>query len=197
VDCFEPSATNGSGPIPSKFAWPQILANELGMECVNMSKPGASNKEILNSLLNFNFNALDVVVTMWSFIERWCILDFNIIYNSFSFNNSKIDTIMQFDKVFTITDLQLDFIYRANFAKMYLDNKNLKNYHLSVKPKDCCPEIMPVWNTVDFVNIDLTLISSQTPTALDTAHGRPHPGPEAHRIVAMKLCKEISNAHNK
>jgi len=43
-DCFTPPI--GHGPIPSKFAWPQLVANELNMECINMSSSGASNKEI-------------------------------------------------------------------------------------------------------------------------------------------------------
>ena len=195
-DCFTPPL--GSGPIPSKFAWPQLVANDLNMDCVNMSSPGSSNKEILNTLLNFKFDSSDVVIVMWTFLERWCILkDSEISNRSFSFNNSNLEDIMQYDKVFTTTDLQLDFIYRANFVKLYLDNKNLKNYHLSVHPPFCFPKVMPVWNNVDFVDINLSLISSWTPKALDTGNFGGHPGPDAHRIVAVGLCDEISNAHNK
>ena len=194
-DCFIPPTK--SGPVPSKFAWPQLVANELNIECINMSSPGSSNKEILNTLVNFKFDTTDVVVTMWSFLERWCILDSNRLYKSVSFNNGNIEAVLQYDKVFTLEDLQLDFIYRANFAKMYLDNKNLKNYHLSVKPEEFCPKFMPAWNNVNFSEISLGYISHWMPKALDVANGSPHPGPEAHRIVAMGLCEEISNAHHK
>lgn len=196
-DCFTPPI--GHGPIPSKFAWPQLVANELNMECINMSSPGASNKEILNTLLNFNFDSSDVVIAMWTFVERWCKIKnyTSIIRLTQTSMENDPNVLSQYDKVFTYEDMQLDFIYRANFAKLYLDNKNLKNYHLSVQPPFCCPEIMPVWNTVDFVDIDLSLIGTWTPRALDTANFGGHPGPAAHQMVAIGLIEELSNAHNK
>jgi hypothetical protein len=107
------------------------------------------------------------------------------------------DSVLHYDKVFTIADLQLDFIYRANFAKLYLDNKKLKNYHLSVDPYESLPNVMPNWNMVNFSQIDLSMISYWMPKALDVANGSPHPGPEAHQIVATGLFEEISNAYNK
>ena len=196
-DCFTPPY--GAGLVPSKFAWPQLVANDLNMDCVNMSSPGSSNKEILNTLLNFKFNSTDVVVIMWSFIERWCKIKNYTSIDRLTQTSMENDpnVLTQYDKVFTFEDMQLDFIYRANFAKLYLDNKNLKNYHLSVHPPFCFPKVMPVWNTVDFVDINLSLISSWTPKALDTGKFGGHPGPDAHRIVAVGLCDEISNAHNK
>jgi hypothetical protein len=166
-----------------------------------MSRPGASNKEILNTLLNFNFDSSDVVIVMWSFVERWCkIKNYTSIIRLISLTsmeNDPNDVLSQYDKVFTYEDMQLDFIYRANFAKLYLDNKNLKNYHLSVNPEEFCLKVMPVWNAVDFVDINLTFISSWTPKALDIANNGGHPGPEAHQIVAIELIEELSNAHNK
>ena len=198
-DCFTPPY--GAGPVPSKFAWPQLVANELNMDCINMSAPGVSNKEILNTLLNFKFDSTDVVIVMWSFIERWCLfknetsIGSRITYSEMS-KNPKL--VMQYDQVFTLEDLQMDFIYRANFAKMFLDNKNLKNYHLSVNPTVFCPKVMPVWNTVTISKIDLQFISRYVPRALDVGPlGAGHPGPEAHQIVATALVEEISNAHNK
>jgi hypothetical protein len=198
VDCFVPE-TNGEGPVPSKFAWPQLVANELDMECINMSRPGAGNKEILNTLLDFKFDTTDVVITMWSFINRWCILneDGSILRLTHTSMRNDPNAALQYDKVFTSDDLRLDFIYRANFAKMFLDNKNLKNYHLTINPPFFLPKVMPSWNNVNVVNINLSLISNCNPKALDAANGYPHPGPEAHRIVATGLVEELSNAHNK
>jgi hypothetical protein len=197
-DCF--ILPDEPGLVPSKFSWPQLVANELNMDCINMSRPGSSNKEILNTLLNFKFNSTDVVVIMWSFLERWCkIKNYTSIdrLTQTSEGNDFNNILSQYDKVFTFEDMQLDFIYRANFAKLYLDNKNLKNYHLSANPPECCPKVMPVWNTVNFSNLSMCHIAVQHPPALDIANGNPHPGPGAHRIVAMGLCDEISNAHNK
>jgi hypothetical protein len=190
ADCFIPPHL--AGPEPSKFAWPQILANGLNTECVNMSKPGSSNKEILNTLLNFKFAADDIIIIMWTFIERWCKINNDASTNRVVVGSNP-NVALQFDKVFTLDDLQLDFIYRANFAKMYLDNKNLKNYHMSVKPELYCPDEMPVWNAVDFYKISLTYISHRMPPALDVKPGPPHPGPIAHEILATALLEDLLN----
>lgn len=190
-DCYDMIAKL-SGSEVSKLAWPQILANELNADCVNMSSPGSSNKEILNSVLNFNFDTSDIVIIMWSFIDRWCTLIDHKSISKLVFDNS-VDAVLQYDKVFTITDLQLDFIYRANFAKLYLDNKNLKNYHMSVKPEECFPTVVPQWNTVDFSNVSMTNIQRYTAPALDGTH----PGIEAHSILAIQLYNELFDTHNK
>ena len=41
-DCHVPP--NEAGPNPSKVAWPQLLADRRGLECVNLGQPGGSNK---------------------------------------------------------------------------------------------------------------------------------------------------------
>jgi hypothetical protein len=197
-DCFTPPAA--SGPVPSKFAWPQLVANELNMDCINISRPGSSNKEILNTLLNFKFESTDVVIVMWAYITRWCILndDTSVSRIAWPDMQKNYDLAMQYGKIFTLEDLQLDFIYRANFAKLFLDNKNLTNYHLSSAPIECCPKILPMWNTVSISEIDMTYISQFVPRALDAHVGYiGHPGPEAHQIVATRLVKEMFDAHNK
>jgi hypothetical protein len=194
-DCYDVTI-NRSGFSASKLAWPQILANEMNADCINMSQPGASNKEILHTLLNFNFDASDVVIIMWSFIDRWCILKDYTLFDRLAIDGN-VDAVMQYDKIFTVDDLQLDFIYRANFAKFYLDNKNLKNHHVSVKPEEFCPTVMPQWNAVSFSKMSLTEISKHTPPALDTLSGYPHPGVEAHSMAAMALHNELLDAYNK
>lgn len=193
-DCFVPP--RGAGLVSSKFAWPQLIADQLNIECINMSQPGSSNKEILNTLLNFKFDTTDIVIIMWSFLERWCILKDPTSISRLVLDKD-YDAVLQYDKVFTITDLQLDFIYRANFAKLYLDSKNLKNYHLSVNPEECIPGVIPQWNLVNLLDVNMAKIQHYTAPALDTVDENPHPGHEAHQIVASRLINEISYAHNK
>ena len=54
----------------SKQGWPNILSNQLELELVNISAPGASNFEILHNILNFKFKESDTVVIMWSHYLR-------------------------------------------------------------------------------------------------------------------------------
>ena len=54
-------------PGPSIYAWPNIFAKELNLECVNKVIPGASNKEILHYIQNFEFRSNDTVCVLWTY----------------------------------------------------------------------------------------------------------------------------------
>ena len=43
---------NYKSQYPSKFSWPQILANKLNLQCINLGKGGASSKEILYKMIS-------------------------------------------------------------------------------------------------------------------------------------------------
>lgn len=64
----------GAGKIPSKFAWPQLLAKKLDKELYNAGIPGASNKLIMDTVINFPFKPTDTVVILWTYLSRHCIL---------------------------------------------------------------------------------------------------------------------------
>lgn len=178
-DCYV-TATNKPGILPSKFAWPQLLSNKLMLQCINLSEPGSSNKEILHKLLNFKFENDDIVVIMWSFPDRWCTISESGI------NRLQLEeNIVAFDRVFTEYDLEFDLIYRANFAKLFLDRLNVKNYHLCVNTDFCKVADTLSWNLVSFDDINMCNIKLTVPPALDLDN--PHPGIEAHKIVADRL----------
>lgn len=64
----------GAGKIPSKFAWPHLLAKKLDKELYNAGIPGASNKLIMDTVINFPFKPTDTVVILWTYLSRHCIL---------------------------------------------------------------------------------------------------------------------------
>jgi len=66
---------SGPGPYPSKFAWPQLLANNLGIDCMNHSMPGGSNKNIIHKLTQTQIGPKDIVVIQWSYLARWLVFD--------------------------------------------------------------------------------------------------------------------------
>ena len=55
------------GPEPSKYAWPQLVADRLGYECVNVSKPGLGAKGAWHLLIANQqlFKPNDILVVMW------------------------------------------------------------------------------------------------------------------------------------
>lgn len=200
-DCFV--LPNNPGLTASKFSWPQLVANMLGVECINKSAPASSNKQILNTILQTDINANDIVVIMWTFANRWCTL--NELEEYVKISEYSFNTIQEFDlydKIFTEYDLHLDMIYRANFAKLYLDKKDINNYHLTVSPKmftynNVFPESAKQWNCVKFSDVSLDDYRLMFPPALDTKYGNPHPGPLAHKFAADFIYKEVTNAYNK
>ena len=61
-DAHPPSESDG----PSNFAWPQLLATDLGMKCFNLGKPGASPKRTLYNIVNCkDLKSDSVVIILW------------------------------------------------------------------------------------------------------------------------------------
>lgn len=72
LDCV--GFNGGPGTQPSKYAWPQVCADVLGIPCVNIAECGLGNKHIAYRILNFDFEPGDIVVVMWSFFTRHCVI---------------------------------------------------------------------------------------------------------------------------
>ena len=179
-DCHIPP--NFSGDQPSKLAWPQLIANILGIECKNRSSPGASNKLILGNLQKFPFKKNDIVICLWSHKERYTIFK----ENSHKFIGPWMEekySKLYYKHIYTDYDGTYDLYTRANWAKNYLDLLDIKNYHLSVNDQDLTEEFK--WNRVDFLPLYMNKIRKNFPVALDNHH----PGEEAHMDFAIKLEK--------
>ena len=72
---FGCSLTYGTGlPTPNEQVWGSLLSKKLGCEFINKGIPGAGNKEIVHSLVNFEFRPDDVVYILWTFVDRYCVL---------------------------------------------------------------------------------------------------------------------------
>lgn len=55
---------------PSKYAWPQLLADKLNFECVNNGIQGNSPKDTWWLVMNFSFKDNDIVTILWPHIFR-------------------------------------------------------------------------------------------------------------------------------
>ncbi len=178
----------------SKFAWPQQLADLANCTVTNLGVCGASCKEILHMLLNHKFNKGDIVVVCWSFIDRWCIIkDDDEIYQFGIWNTekgrllsgwseqtlqgglSKIATAF-YEHIHDDEDRIQEMLRDIEFARLYLDSKGIKNYHMSVG-KDAIIE--KNWFKTKILDIDW---QSQ-----DKAPDKVHPGIQTHKIVAQKI----------
>lgn len=195
-----------SGKQPSNYAWPKILADKLGVECVNMAFGGLSNKEIHNRILTADINENDIVVVMWTYNDRWsvntspdkvtCILPFHATtelnelpwkYTESDAEKKKIAS-AYYEYIHNDYDVQNDLNHRLDHAYLHLNRISVKQYHLLADRK----LISQVdWTRNDFVirDVELSRIRRQYPPALDGLH----PGVAAHSAYADELYKILNN----
>ena len=188
----------------SKYAWPQQLADLLGCSVNNLGEGGASNKQILHTLLNYNFTQDDVVVVCWSHIDRWCIIRENDIEKIGIWNSSiarKSDFWLQyfcegslkssctetatvfFKYLHNDEDMKQEMHRNILLSKFYLDKKGINNYHMTVG-KFYLGKYS--WFNTNMLNIDWQKIRKEYGFAKDNHH----PGIKANKIVAEKILQQ-------
>ena len=190
---------------PSKYAWPQILADKLNLSCCNLAKPGSSNKEIWYNIVNTKFKKDDIVIILWSWYDRYCILLNEKTLKQIHWNQKTLQATCFFKHLHNEYDMLIDFYLRCNHIQSFLENKVKLVKHLrqetsksvsanrwlgserkEYKPKQ---EIIPGWSKINFLNTSMPEIKCNYPLALDDEH----PGLEAHEVFAMAVYNEIKN----
>lgn len=190
---------------PSKYAWPQLLANKLDIECVNISKPGASNKEIWYNIVNTEFKKNDIVIILWPGRSRWCIIK-DLVLNTATdhssiedFNNRKVEKIgpFNFDKkqtsvafykyLFNEQDFRIDYLMRVNYVRMLLKNKIKILKHYETDGELARHNRYPKWFDSNIEKVDFTQVVNTYPKALDNGHA----GEEGNKAFADILYKQL------
>ena len=164
--------------VPSKFSWPANLAKLLDAPIENKALLGASNKEILYTLLNYNFKNDDIVFVLWSHHDRHCIItEDNVEPISISHKKTKRYSCF-FKQLWNLYDRKIENYFYYNFAHLYLQEKNIK--HVFLAHERPYIDLTLEWNSVNFLNVFLTDIRNRYPFAKDNSH----PGIEAHKLFA-------------
>lgn len=189
---------------PSKFAWPALLAEQLGRECLNLAVPGTSNKFICNKILNTEFQENDIVVIMYTYFSRTCFFqDDGTIKRLMvrDLDRKDLDKAEKkyvkeyYSRFYTNIDSDIDNFMRINLVKHYLDSKKIKSYnyiwainervsnkHLGTTSYNM--QHIPDWNAVNLIKI-------KQPTT-DLAIDKRHPGHNSHRNIAKVMFKMIT-----
>jgi len=127
-DCYKLGKTLGT---PSKLSWPQLVANELNYECVNLSEPGSSNKRITYNVSKFNFLSTDLVMILWTYPARHCIIKDNHIVDILPLTKGKLEK-TYYKNFHTEKDNKfMDNVYKT-FAHSYLSTVVQCSKHFSV-----------------------------------------------------------------
>jgi len=184
-DCWHP-AINGPGPSPSKFAWPQVLADKLNKECINLSQCGSSNLKILHNILNFKYLPTDLVMVMWSNEHR------DVIFTSPT-SDIALGSWMTHGLIKPFTELlnpynsSIRSWMSIHHAHMFLKDKNLKFHFIAHHTPSVEFRIHKPEYTSE-IKLKNTPYYGKYPKALDNVHL----GEEGHREFANSLYSEIS-----
>ena len=206
------------GKEPSKFAYPQLIGDAVGKEVINLSRPGASNKHILQQIkLNQSeINKDDIVIIHWTYIERHAVFvnDERDNRNITPSGLKKWPDIMPTDTekiakqyykyIHSDSDAIIVARWYMNYAHLTLKAQGVKSIH--------CPPLMnsqynnnkslinmKSWNDYDFVKdpnfeSDISFVSKMLQhddIQVDRAVDGRHAGPKTHRAFADLILKEF------
>jgi hypothetical protein len=124
---FGCSNTHGVGLSDRSEAWPHVVGKELNLEVVNNGIPGASNLEILHAILKYDFKPSDIVVAMWTIVNR-----------DFLFPNTQVgvwqdtDLTKKWVAVHSTEDLLTRSWLYIDHANLHLNSKDILFYNLSL-----------------------------------------------------------------
>ena len=175
---------------PSISAWPKKLAKLLKRKAVNRGIAGASNKEILYAIQCCDFLDNDMVVILWTYVHRDCI----ILDDKIQTLQGLPETNMPKDKWYHLKRAHSDYDGQhqmwtcMNYAKYHLDSLGIENYHFTINREYV--QNPPKWNKVEIIDLCFQTLTDDLPKATDDRH----PGPIAHEVLARSMKVRI-NAH--
>lgn len=164
---------------PSKFSWPVKLAKLLDIPITNKGILGASNKQILYTLLNYNFNADDIVFVLWSHYDRHCIIEENTVEPLGAWQKKNKSSRLFFKQLWNFYDRKIESYFYYNFAHLYLQQNNIK--HVFLTPDKENIDLNLKWSSIKFLNAFFNRTRELFPFANDNKH----PGIEAHKNFAQ------------
>lgn len=180
-DCFDPPY--GYLDKPSKYAWPSILADFLGItNLVNLSKPGCSNKYISHSAKLYPYSNHDIVVILWTHNDRT-----GFFTNSRLYKNIGPWVESNYSKKFLKTyyseyDLKFQNSLFQDYQKLYFRQNKIRYFY------DCIDEHEKT-NDIEYLNLEYQNHRQQYPKALDGTHM----GEQGHYDFAKKCFEHIKN----
>ena len=165
-------------PQPSKYAWPQLIADELGLECVNLGKGGYSNKAIWHTIINFDLKPSDIVFVHWSFLDRYHYYENKETGHIIDHTHKDKRDKMFFKYLHSDYEMINDLFLRMNHVNSLHRNLN----HILMAPVD-----KPQWNNTSCTKIYLDHIKQKYPRANDNSH----PGMLAHKEFSIQLLQTL------
>ena len=118
---------------PSIYAWPNILGEKMSLPVNNMATPGASNKEILLSILTSSVVETDLVLVCWTYVNRtYIVKDDNSLDKIYP--NSKNKFAESYYRLYDINNLVHNTMLNISHANLFFLNKKCDIYNFYTDP---------------------------------------------------------------
>jgi len=185
---FGPSDTDGHGlpdcdlvppTSPSVYSWANLIGEMLNIPVHNLASIGASNKEILLSIINADIKKDDLVIVCWTHVHRSCLVNADGSLTKI-FPNLKTVEADSFYRLFNTTNIIVNSLLDISHANALLVNKAGKVYHFYtdklINQRKYFRNYLPI--DVSLTEIDKTI------HYIDIAEDKMHPGLLSHRSIA-------------
>ena len=126
ADCYKDNGREGEKP--SVQAWPTLLAQKLKIPVDNRGQAGASNKEIWYKVMDSKFKEGDMVVILWTYLNRNCLLMPEYI-DRFGPGRASVRSKKWLEHQFNDYDATIELMGRVDHVMHYLDKKKIRNHH--------------------------------------------------------------------
>ena len=193
-DCFIPPY--GVGPNPSKYSWVSLVAKTVNLECVNLAKPGSSNKRIAHDILNYKFLDDDTVFIQWTYPNRTSVFEnkrivHNLLPQHTDPKHIDIKSQVYYKELHSEYDSILQSKLYISSINMLLKSKNLKVYNLLLKKEytDCL-------NLSGLITEHIPLYLDEYERAYPRALDKCHIGIEGNSMFAKHLLEHLDIDNN-
>lgn len=126
ADCYQDNGREGEKP--SVQAWPALVGQRLKLPVENRGQAGASNKEIWLNILSSKYKEGDMVVVLWTYINRNCLL-FPDYIDRYGPWRGSVRSKKWLEHQFNDYDASIELMGRVDHVKHHLDKKKIRNHH--------------------------------------------------------------------
>lgn len=183
VDCFK-EENNEAGPVASELSFANGVARKLNRDCINTSRPGASNKEIWTKAINFDYNPKDIVIIQWTYPDRHIVYNDNGTETELAPWNDSNASKTYYAQFHSNIDTLNDFYLRLNQLNDFYNNIDIK--HINLIPNNKYYADTPKWNKAV---IEPLYIEDICRELNDYALDNVHPGEKTHFAFTRQLYK--------
>jgi len=170
----------------SKHAWPNVLANKLGIGCINKGRGGSSNLEIMLRVLNFDFEPDDIVVVLWTFYTRENLFGLEFPGQLLRTADPASKYFEDYYKLHSDSDLFLRTKIYITYTKLYLQSRNLKHHFGTIND-------FKTFKMLDTQIKNLKIEIDDTFPGIDKALDNAHPGVQSHERYANIVYRRLIN----